>query len=472
MTIPATLQINVSTIMEDVRRIQIDLIYKSRVYAVFSMAALALLLYLFLLSNNDLAILDYWLAAIVLADCLRLLLTWRFMRARKLGTVDYNKAEMLLYLGTGLSGLVWGSLGVLVLPEVDAVSMMVVVGALTGISAGSTTTLSYRYRLAVMFILLLILPMMVGLYIHGSVELLPFIFMLVIYLLFLMKNTWVFYNNTVDMLRLKSESLEREQELSLQRRKVEQANHAKSAFLANMSHELRTPMHAILGFSDLGASKAGTVKAEKTASYFNRIHDSGQRLLRLLDSLLDLSKLESGRMNFEYSRQDMQSTINDVIEEFGQSFREHALTVDVEPSGIDTVAVFDHKKISQVVRNLLSNAIRYTPDGMTIMIYFEDVELTVENADSTPVTQAAISISIVDQGPGIPDEEHESVFDTFVQSSKTQTGAGGTGLGLSICKEIILHHAGEIRASNSQGGGAVFTFTIPRNGPLEQSSQT
>jgi len=470
MTIPATQQNNIAMTLGDVRRTQIDFVYDSRLYAVLSMGAIALLLYVFLAGRNDLPVLNYWLSAIVVADIIRLAFTWYFMRARKLHAVDYATAEVLLYVGTAISGIVWGSLGLLVLPYVDSVSMMVIVGALTGITAGSTTTLSYRYKLAVMFILLALLPMMIGIYTHDAADLLPFVFMLGIYVLFLMKNTRVFYNNTVEMLRLKTESRKREEELLLERKKVEQANQAKSSFLANMSHELRTPMHAILGFSDLGASKAGSATAEKTASYFSRIHDSGQRLLRLLDSLLDLSKLESGRMIFEYTQQDLQSTINAVIEEFDLSFREHALTVDVEPSGLDTLVVYDQKKISQVVRNLLSNAIRYTPDGMTIMIYFEDTQLPIRDSADAAATQAAISISIVDQGPGVPDDEHESVFDKFVQSSKTRTGAGGTGLGLSICKEIITHHGGEIRANNSQGGGAMFTFTIPRNGPLAQSS--
>ena len=464
MTTSVTKQPGSSNNLDNVRRNQIDLVYDSSVYAVVVMAAVALLLYIYITPEH--AIMNYWLLAIVLAACFQLLFTWRFLCARKSGTVNYKKAEYLLFLGTAMSGLTWGNLGILVLPEVEAGTRLVIVGVLAGISAGSIAILSYRYMLAVMFIVLLMLPMIIIGLVNETTAFAP-IMILVIFTLFLINNARVFYNNTVEMLRLKTESMGRGDELLLLRRKVEQANLAKSAFLANMSHELRTPMHAILGFSDLGASKAGKATAEKTASYFNRIHDSGQRLLRLLDNLLDLSKLESGRMMFEFTRQDLQSTIGAVIVEFDLAFREHNLTVEVEPSGLDTVAVYDQKKISQVVRNLLSNAIRYTPDGVTIGIYFEESELTVDENDASAVLQPAISISIVDQGPGIPQEELKTVFDKFVQSSKTSTGAGGTGLGLSICKEIITHHGGKIMAENGRDGGAVFTFTIPCNGPLD-----
>jgi len=218
-------------------------------------------------------------------------------------------------------------------------------------------------------------------------------------------------------------------------------------------------MHAILGFSNLGLSKASAAPSDKLASYFSRINESGQRLLVLLNGLLDLSKLEAGRMKFNFTRQDLQTAVDSVIDECMPLFTERGLTIDIEPSNIDTMIVFDHDKITQVVRNLIANAIKFTPDNRSIMIYFESTELMVD--DSWTETRPAIAVSISDQGPGIPDDELESVFDKFIQSSNTDPATGGTGLGLSICREILQQHQGTIKARNNIDSGAVFTFILP-----------
>jgi signal transduction histidine kinase len=272
------------------------------------------------------------------------------------------------------------------------------------------------------------------------------------------------HGETLGMLGTYTEITERklaQEQMEIARLAAERANRAKSEFLANMSHELRTPMHAILGFSDIGMSKSTGENKEKLLQYFSRINESGKRLLSLLDELLDLSKLEAGRMQFDFEDQDLQTVIDIELSEFQELLNKKSLNVEIARPKFATICNFDHQKMLQVLRNLLSNAIKFTPEGKKLTLFFERRQLPIGNRKTDILSVPAISFSMADEGVGIPDDELQAVFDKFVQSSKTRTGAGGTGLGLAICKEIVEGHGGRIRAANNPNGGAVFTVTLP-----------
>ncbi len=254
----------------------------------------------------------------------------------------------------------------------------------------------------------------------------------------------------------------------LAQQKAEQANRAKSEFLANMSHELRTPMHSILSFSTFGLERINTATQEKIAQYFKIINESGQRLLSLLNDLLDLAKLESNHMNFDMQYHDLYPLVESCILGHETLIEENHLSSRIVPPVIDTHATFDTLRISQVITNLLSNAIKFSNPETCISVEFLSSQLTLfekpEDGEILEEEQAsvnAIQLCIMNTGIGIPQNELDNVFDKFIQSSKTKSGAGGTGLGLAISKQIITGHQGEIWAENPPGGDTVFCFKIP-----------
>ena len=259
--------------------------------------------------------------------------------------------------------------------------------------------------------------------------------------------------NAIEQRELQEKVYQQNEMLIEQMHKAEQAVRAKAEFLANMSHELRTPMHAILGYADISLTDINEGTPQSVGKYIENIKTSGERLLRLLNDLLVLAKLDSGKIEYKCEPADLKEAVDSTLRELAPLIK--AKNQEICASfGDCTEACFDKHHIIQVLINLLSNAIRFSVRGGKIFI-----EISEERA---AYGASKLCCKISDGGPGIPDGELTAIFDKFVQSSKTKTGAGGTGLGLAICQKIIEAHGGSIWAENAKPKGAVFTFVIPK----------
>jgi len=245
------------------------------------------------------------------------------------------------------------------------------------------------------------------------------------------------------------ELVAQQQELIEKTREVERANQLKSEFLANMSHELRTPLNVIIGFSQLMLDGVPGKTNEEQKQCLHDILNSGEHLLHLVNDALDLSKIESGKM--ELRLRDI--ALTDVIQSFRSNImpflatRKQSLEVEVEGELPSICA--DKAKIRQVFLNLLGNASKFTPDGGKLKIK------AVKNGNWCQV-------SVIDNGIGIKKEDQERIFEPFYRTNNIVTREkSGTGLGLAIVKQIIEMHGGQIYVESEHGKRSKFTFTLP-----------
>jgi PAS domain S-box-containing protein len=230
---------------------------------------------------------------------------------------------------------------------------------------------------------------------------------------------------------------------------AEQANRAKSEFLANMSHELRTPLNSIIGYSQILNQNPSRNLDEKELKYSHNILNSGEHLLELINSILDISKVEAGKMVYEPEMVNLPETIDDIIE----LVKPLAMKKSIDIRFINNSAIAkvwaDRVKFKQILHNLLSNAIKFTPEKEQVKIY-------LSTGDSIA------QISVADSGIGIPAEKLEDIFSPFKQvNSSSSREYEGTGLGLALVKKYVEMHDGEIRVESEEGAGSTFTFTLP-----------
>ena len=242
------------------------------------------------------------------------------------------------------------------------------------------------------------------------------------------------------------------EQLAVRNQEVERANRLKSEFLARMSHEFRTPLNAIVGFSDLLAEEAEEPLNDTYKDFVAHIQEGARHLVELINDILDLSRIEAGRLELHHENVPVAEALLEVLSVIKPLAQTKGIQIDNQVSD-GLVVPADRTRFKQVLYNLLSNAVKFTPEGGKV------------RTEAFP-KDGSVCFVVGDTGVGIPPEEHEAIFDEFHQVGATTKGVKeGTGLGLAITRRLIRQHGGEIRVESEPGEGSRFYFTLPLERP-------
>lgn len=354
-------------------------------------------------------------------------------------------------LGVGSSALVWGLMAnVLVLRHGLDGSSMTVLLATAGIAAGGTTSLSPRLRLVRGFLILLLLPIVVLTFFQGGVVARGASLMIAVFLAFLMiavkrmhDEYWLALYNSWLLDR-------RAAELEQARDQAMAAARAKDEFLATMSHELRTPLNAVLGFSELLADGHAGSLNEEQREFLGHISSSGHHLLDLINDILELAKIDAGRLELERTAVDMDSLCLTSLGLVQAQAQAKALDLRYSPPPRPVSTQGDARRLRQILVNLLGNAVKFTPNGGT-------VSLSIDIGQD-----GSLRLSVLDTGIGIREEDLPRLFQPFVQLDSGITRKyQGTGLGLALSQRFAQLHGGHLEVESQPGQGSRFSLVLP-----------
>lgn len=391
-----------------------------------------------------------WLSLNITVILIRLVMTISYRdEHRNNKDIHIRYYYWLFYLGIFLTAILW-SAGVVLFFEPGSVTKQVILSFFyAGITASAITTLSVRKEYFITYLLLLLLPLIYLFSQEHSIVANTMAVIITIYGLFLLFVSLEYSSMINEGITIRYENMELIHELKQANETAKTASKTKSEFLANMSHEIRTPMTGILGFIEQLAKHE---EDPERVRQFDIIKSSGNTLMHIINDILDLSKIESGKMSLEYHPHNIHTIVENITALFSKKITKKKIDFKTDiDTNLPECQMIDKLRFEQVIFNLISNALKFTPKG-------GNISLRIHHHPS----EARMHCSVTDTGIGIDEEHFEKIFTAFGQEDGSTTRKfGGTGLGLTISSKLVEMMQGKLQVESKPGKGSYFYFDIP-----------
>ena len=386
-----------------------------------------------------------WYSVLLVLSISRYILYKKYVKAEKGEFVDYPLWDRLFYILLILTGLTWTCVSIWLLPENNSVEHYLPALILIGISAGAVTSLGFKMRNITTYFFLLLGPLFISEILIGTFLSYVIAFLTFVFIVLALLNSRRISQTLTENIALHYESESNTQELIESRNTAIAANSAKTNFISMISHELRTPLNGILGFSQLLKMSDQPPLNEEQAEQVDGILDSGSHLLNLIEELIDLSKIESHKLNVTIIDVALTNAVSESVAILTPIASEYNIEID---NNVETsyLVKADEKRLKQVLINLISNAIKYNHENGKVSIEVNSVE------------NEKIRVSVSDTGDGLTDEQRKDLFKPFTRYNDNKEGIG---LGLYITQNLVELMHGEVGVESKFNEGSTFWFELP-----------